>query len=77
MFLHVFQESLNLMRKRSKDCARSNGKTEDSQSINGNESTDSSLLSDDITLRLSSKRFRNGLTNTSSRKRKSAVSENK
>ena len=46
----------------------------DAQSINGNESTDSGSVSDDISsVRSGSKRFRNHLIN-STRKRKSAVS---
>ena len=63
------KESLNLMRKK-----RDSVEHKDVQSINGNESTDSGSVSDDISsVRSGSKRFRNNLIN-STRKRKSAVS---
>ncbi|CAG2116813.1 unnamed protein product [Medioppia subpectinata] len=69
----LIQQSLNFLRKRKIE-SEGNGKTGDDQSINGNESTDSSSIYDDIIQSDGkSKRLKN-LSSNVTRKRKSAVS---
>jgi class B basic helix-loop-helix protein 8 len=68
----LIQQSLNFLRNRKIENVGNKGA--DEQSINGNESTDSSSVYDDILQsRSGSKRLKNSSSNTS-RKRKSAVS---
>ncbi|CAG2159906.1 unnamed protein product [Oppiella nova] len=69
----LIQQSLNFLRKRKIESV-GNGNAGDDQSINGNESTDSSSIYDDISQSDNkSKRLKN-LTSNATRKRKSAVS---